>query len=94
MESFQLFECPERIKLSEYPKLINPNLTIDEIQKFIKDKTGIKEENQRFEFCKKKNIIGKTNLIIILIFMNKVETTIFGNFLNWMYMINQDIILD
>ena len=54
MESFQLFECPERIRLSEYPKLINPNLTIDEIQKFIKDKTGIKEENQRFEFCKKK----------------------------------------
>ena len=54
MESFELFEHPQRIKLSEYPNLIKPNLTIDEIKKLIKDKTGILEENQRFDFCKKR----------------------------------------
>ena len=49
MESFQLFKHPETIKFSDYPKLIKPDLTIKEMKKLIKDKTGIKEENQRFD---------------------------------------------
>ena len=52
MESFQLFEHPETIRLSDYPKLIKPDLTIKEIREVIKDKTGIKEENQRFEMIR------------------------------------------
>ena len=33
---------------SDYPELINPNLKVKDIKRIIKDKTGIKEENQRF----------------------------------------------
>ena len=49
MESFQLIEHPETIRLLDYPELIKPNVKIDDIRKVIKDKIGIKEENQRFE---------------------------------------------
>ena len=34
---------------SNYPELINPNLKIKDIKRIIKDKTGIKEENQKFK---------------------------------------------
>ena len=36
------------IQLSFYPEMINPNLKIKDVKKIIKEKTGIKEENQRF----------------------------------------------
>ena len=49
MESFELIEHPETIRLLDYPELIKPNVKIDDIRKVIKDKIGIKEENQRFE---------------------------------------------
>ena len=49
MESFQLIEHPETIRLLDYPELIKPNVKIDDIRKVIKDKIGIKEENQIFE---------------------------------------------
>ena len=49
MESFQLIEHPEAIRLLDYPELIKPNVTLDDIRKVIKDKIGIKEENQIFE---------------------------------------------
>ena len=49
MESIQLIEHPESIRLLDYPELIKPNVTLDDIRKVIKDKIGIKEENQRFE---------------------------------------------
>ena len=39
MEKITFYECPE---------LINPNIKIKDIKKIIKNKTGIKEENQRF----------------------------------------------
>ena len=34
---------------SDYPELINPNLKVKDIKRIIKDKTGIKGENQRFK---------------------------------------------
>ena len=49
MESFELIEHPETIRLLDYPELIKPNVKIDDIRKVIKDKIGIKEENQIFE---------------------------------------------
>ena len=49
MKSFELIEHPETIRLLDYPELIKPNVKIDDIRKVIKDKIGIKEENQRFE---------------------------------------------
>ena len=54
MESFQIFEHPETMRLSECPEILKPNLTIDDFKKVIKDKTGIKEENQRFEIIRDK----------------------------------------
>ena len=36
------------IQLSFYPEMINPNLKIKDVKMIIKNKTGIKEENQRF----------------------------------------------
>ena len=38
----------EEIKFSECPELINPNLKFKDIKRIIKEKKGIKEENQRF----------------------------------------------
>ena len=38
----------EIIKFSDYPELIAPNLKMKDIKRIIKNKTGIKEENQRF----------------------------------------------
>ena len=38
----------EGIHLSFYPEMINPNLKIKDVKMIIKNKTGIKEENQRF----------------------------------------------
>ena len=49
MKSFELIEHPETIRLLDYPELIKPNVKIDDIRKVIKDKIGIKEENQIFE---------------------------------------------
>ena len=54
MESFQIFEHPETMRLSDCPEILKPNLTIDDFKKVIKDKTGIKEENQRFEIIRDK----------------------------------------
>ena len=39
----------EYIHFSNYPELINPNLKVKDVKRIIKDKTGIKEENQRFK---------------------------------------------
>ena len=39
MENIKFFNCPE---------LFNPNLKMKDIKSIIKEKTGIKEENQRF----------------------------------------------
>ena len=38
----------EEIKFRECPELINPNLKFKDIKRIIKEKKGIKEENQRF----------------------------------------------
>ena len=38
----------EEIKFRECPELINPNLKFKDIKRIIKEKTGIKEVNQRF----------------------------------------------
>jgi len=38
----------EQIEFSNCPELIKPNLKIKDIKKIIKEKTGIKNENQRF----------------------------------------------
>ena len=37
MESFELIEHPETIRLLDYPELIKPNVKIDDIRKVIKD---------------------------------------------------------
>ena len=42
------------MRLSDCPEILKPNLTIDDFKKVIKDKTGIKEENQRFEIIRDK----------------------------------------
>ena len=39
----------EEIEFSNCPELIKPNLKIKDIKKIIKEKTGIKNENQRFQ---------------------------------------------
>ena len=44
----------EEFNFLNFPELVNPDLTISDARKLIKQRTGIKEENQRFEFCKKK----------------------------------------
>ena len=54
MESFQIFEHPETMRLSDWPEILKPNLKVDDFKKVIKDKTGIKEENQRFEIIRDK----------------------------------------
>ena len=38
----------EKIEFSDCPELINPNIKIKDVKRLIKNKTGIKEENQRF----------------------------------------------
>ena len=71
MESFQLIEHPETIRLLDYPELIKPNVKIDDIRKVIKDKIGIKEENQRFE------LVGRDRY-----YFEFKGITIFGKILN------------
>ena len=39
----------EVIKFADFPEIMNKNLKIKDIKRIIKDKTGIKEENQRFQ---------------------------------------------
>ena len=39
----------EKIYFSDCPELIKPNLKIKDIKRIIKNKTGIKEQNQRFQ---------------------------------------------
>ena len=38
----------QEISFSHCPELLNPNLKVKDVKKIIKDKTGIKEENQKF----------------------------------------------
>ena len=38
----------ETLRISDFPELIKPDLKLKDIQKIIKEKTGIKENNQRF----------------------------------------------
>ena len=38
----------ETIKFSQYPELFNSNLKMKDTKRIIRNKTGTKEENQRF----------------------------------------------
>ena len=40
----------EEFNFLNFPELVNPDLTISDARKLIKQRTGIKEENQRFKF--------------------------------------------
>ena len=38
----------KKISFTHCPEFFNPNLKIKDVKKIIRDKTGIKEENQKF----------------------------------------------
>ena len=45
----------KEIRFSHCPEFLNPNLKIKDVKNIIKDKTGIKEENQKFRVTYENN---------------------------------------